>query len=83
MENGVCGRGLEINPNKAGCISSSCTQHQGGRCSACETSVWLRERRDKTSAENRPQPNQGKEDYPLICRLDLTEENARQFNDDR
>ena len=28
-----CGGGLEINPNEAGCISSSCTQHQGGGCS--------------------------------------------------
>ena len=27
------GRGLEINHNKAGCISRSCTQHQGGGCS--------------------------------------------------
>ena len=27
------GRGLGINTNEARCISSSCTQHQGGRCS--------------------------------------------------
>ena len=50
----------------------------------CETSAWLREREDKISAENCPQPKQGKEDYPSIHRLDLTEEETqRLFNDDR
>ena len=44
-----CDRGLEINPNEAGCISSSCTQ----------ASAWLGEREDKISVENRPQPCQG------------------------
>ena len=78
------GGGIELNPNEPGCISSSCTQHQGGRCSACETTAWLRERGDKISADNHPQPQQGKEDYPLIRRQDLTEEEMqRQFNDDR
>ena len=34
-----CGRCLGINPNvgEAQCISSSCTQHLGGGCSACES----------------------------------------------
>ena len=62
------GGGLELSPNEAGCISSTCTQHQGGGCSACETSAWLRERGNKISSENCPQPKQGKEDYPLIRR---------------
>ena len=53
-------------------------------CLACETSAWLRERGDKISAENCPEPKQGKEDYPSICRLDLTEEVTQSlFNDDR
>ena len=41
--------------------------------SRTEASAWLGERGDKISAENRPQHCQGKEDYPSISRLDLTE----------
>ena len=49
-----------------------------------EAGAWLGEIGDKISVENRPQPKQGKEDYPSIRRLDLTEEETqRLFNDDR
>ena len=36
-----CGGCLEINPDEARCISSSCTKHQGGRCSLCKAMAWL------------------------------------------
>ena len=49
-----------------------------------EASAWLGERGDKISAENRPQPCQGREDYPSISRPDLIEEEMKRlFNDDR
>ena len=32
-------------------------------CSANETNAWLGESGDEISAENRPQPKQGEEDY--------------------
>ena len=39
-----CGGCLEIHPDEAGCISSSCTQHQAGRCSICEAKARLGEK---------------------------------------
>ena len=53
---------LEINPDEAGCISSSCTQHQGGGCSVCEAKAWLGERGDKRSMKNHPSTWHGGED---------------------
>ena len=39
-----CGECLEIHPDEAGCISSSCSQHQGGECCIYEAKEWLGER---------------------------------------
>ena len=36
-----CGGCLEIHPSCSECISRSCTQHQGGRCSTCDCR-WIR-----------------------------------------
>ena len=75
---------LEINPDEAGCISSSCTQHQGGGCSTCEAKAWLVEIGDKRSIKNRPSNWQGKESYQVVSKLYLAEkEMDRLFNDDR
>ena len=40
---------LEIHPYASGCISRSCTQHQGGRCSVGECRVEQEGRVDKRS----------------------------------
>ena len=75
---------LEINPDEARCISSSCTQHQGCGCSAWEDKAWLVERGDKRSLKNHPSTWQGGGDYQTVSRLDLAEEEMdRMFNDDR
>ena len=79
-----CGRCLEIHLDEAGCISSSCTQHQGGICSACEAKAWSGERVDKRSLKNHPSTWQGGEDYQMVSKLYLAEkEMNRLFNDDK
>ena len=78
-----CGRCLEIHPDEAVCISSSCTQHQGGGCSVYEAKAWLGERGDKRSMKNHPSTLQGKEDYQAVSKLYLAEEEMKRlFKDD-
>ena len=48
------GGGIELNPNEPGCISRSCTQHQGGRCSKCECRVDQKGIPDKRSTKALP-----------------------------
>ena len=75
---------LEINPDVIGCISSSCTQHQGGGCSLCGAKARLGERGDKRSMKNCPSTWQGGEDYQVDSKLYLAEEEMnRLFYDDR
>ena len=68
---GFHGRCLEIHPDEAKCISSSCTQHQGGECNVREAKAWLGERGDKKSIKNRPSTWQGGEYYQVVSKLYL------------
>ena len=79
-----CGRCLEIHPDDAGCISRSCTQHQGGGCSIWEAKVELGGRIDKRSMKYNPSTLQGGEGYPTSSNLYLANrEMDKQFNEDR
>ena len=53
---------LEIHPEYAGCISRSCTQHQGGGCSICEAKMELGGRIDKRPLKYHLTTLQGNED---------------------
>ena len=78
------GRCLEIHPDVAKCISSSCTQHQGGGFSICEAKAWFGERGDKRSIKNRLSSWQGGKDFQAVGKLYRAEEEMdRLFNDDR
>ena len=80
-----CGGCLEIHPDEAGCISRSCTQHQGGSgCSICEAKVELGWRKDKKSMKYRLSALQGRGDYLTVSKLYLaSREMDKRFNEDR
>ena len=60
-----CGWFLEIHPCASGCISRSCTQHQGGMHSICEFRVEQEGRVDKKFMKHCPSTLQGGEDYTI------------------
>ena len=43
-------------------------------CSVCEAKAWLVKREDKRSMKNRPSTWQGGEDYRMVSKLYLAEE---------
>ena len=54
---------LDIHPSCSDCISRSCTQHQGGVCSAWEGGETQEGGRDKESIKDCPPATLGRVDY--------------------
>ena len=77
------GRCLEIHPYASGCISRSCTQHQGGRCRVFECWVDQKGRIDKRSIKHPPSTMQVGEDYTVNKLYLAAREMKKLFKEDR
>ena len=62
-QNLFCGRYLEIHPSCSECISRSCTQHQGGRCSILEGRETQMSGKDKEPDKDQLPASSGRMDY--------------------